>query len=159
MNDFKNPKLPLIHKLSCLEKKGCRSFYAALKSREWAQHCIKKIRTAIQLYPERTATSVYSWIPIHWKVIRFHPSWIPLFGSLSGYRLDGFPVDWKGILSKTGWWSIVSSWFPLQIRIAPQLYLEMDPHFHPGSASPASRAASLVAECSYCYCNRSSCMQ
>ena len=37
-------------------------------------YTVKKIWTAIQLYPERTATSVHSWIPIHWKLIRFHPN-------------------------------------------------------------------------------------
>ena len=27
MNDFKEPRLPVIHKIGCLERKGCRSFY------------------------------------------------------------------------------------------------------------------------------------
>ena len=35
-SDTKLPRLPLIHKLSCLSSKGCRPFYVALKSREWS---------------------------------------------------------------------------------------------------------------------------
>ena len=36
ISDPKAPKLPLIHKISCLSTKGCRQFYESLKSREWA---------------------------------------------------------------------------------------------------------------------------
>ena len=35
-SDTKSPKLPLIHKLSCLSNKGCGIYYKALKSREWS---------------------------------------------------------------------------------------------------------------------------
>ena len=35
-SDTMAPTLPLIHKLSCLERKGCRTFYLALKARDWA---------------------------------------------------------------------------------------------------------------------------
>ena len=36
MSDTGTPRLPLIHKLSCMETKGCRTFYLALKARHWA---------------------------------------------------------------------------------------------------------------------------
>ena len=36
ISDTQSPKLRLIHKLSCLENKGCRTFYSAIKAREWA---------------------------------------------------------------------------------------------------------------------------
>ena len=37
LSDTKSPKLPLIHKLSCLQTKGCRIFYETLKTREWTE--------------------------------------------------------------------------------------------------------------------------
>ena len=35
--DLEYPKLPLMHKLSCLQSKGCRIFYEVLKAREWSE--------------------------------------------------------------------------------------------------------------------------
>ena len=35
-SDTKCPRLPLIHKLSTVQNKGCRIFYETLKTREWA---------------------------------------------------------------------------------------------------------------------------
>ena len=35
-SDPVSPRLPLIHKLSSLSRKGCRAFYTALKAREWS---------------------------------------------------------------------------------------------------------------------------
>ena len=35
-SDTTLPRLPLIHKLSCLSSKGCRPYYVALKAREWS---------------------------------------------------------------------------------------------------------------------------
>ena len=36
ISDAVSPRLPLIHKLSSVSRKGCRSFYVALKAREWS---------------------------------------------------------------------------------------------------------------------------
>ena len=36
ISDTKMPRLPLIHKLSCLSAKGCRPYYLVLKAREWS---------------------------------------------------------------------------------------------------------------------------
>ena len=36
ISDVQTPSLPLIHKLSCINSKGGRTFYEALKSRDWA---------------------------------------------------------------------------------------------------------------------------
>ena len=37
-SDILSPKLPLIHRLSCKQNKGCRVFYEVLKSREWSKY-------------------------------------------------------------------------------------------------------------------------
>ena len=37
-SDLNSPRLPLIHKISCVQKKGCRIFYEVLKAREWSKY-------------------------------------------------------------------------------------------------------------------------
>ena len=65
-SDTKLPRMPLIHKLSCLEKKGCRTFYLALKAREWSglstRDCETKWQTELG-----THFSVNFWDKI-WKL-------------------------------------------------------------------------------------------
>ena len=36
ISDTVSPRLPLIHKLSSISRKGCKAFYMALKAREWS---------------------------------------------------------------------------------------------------------------------------
>ena len=36
-SDIRSPMLPIIHKLSCLQSKGCRLFYELLKTKEWSE--------------------------------------------------------------------------------------------------------------------------
>ena len=69
LNNLEEPKLPLIHKLSCLERKGCRSFYVALKSREWAKLGTKndENRWHVEL---GTIFSIDSWNKI-WRINKY----------------------------------------------------------------------------------------
>ena len=66
LSDTKSPRLPLIHKLSCLQSKGCGSFYQTLRARELARRstaeCEAKWQTELG-----TTLSINFWDKI-WKL-------------------------------------------------------------------------------------------
>ena len=68
-SDIQAPKLPLIHKLSCMQAKGCRVFYTVLKSRDWtgasSVDCENKWQTELG-----TNFSVDFWNRI-WKINKY----------------------------------------------------------------------------------------
>ena len=65
-SDTLAPTLPLIHKLSCLEKKGCRTFYLALKARDWAKLSTRESENKWQNELE-TTFSINFWDRI-WRI-------------------------------------------------------------------------------------------
>ena len=68
LSDLQLPRLPIIHKVSCIQAKGCRAFYLALNARVWygtsTRDCERKWQEVLE-----TNFSVDFWDKI-WKITK-----------------------------------------------------------------------------------------
>ena len=69
LSDLQAPSLPLIHKLSCLDSKGGRTFYRALKAREWDNSGTREYETKWQ-NELNTTFSLNFWNKI-WQINKY----------------------------------------------------------------------------------------